>query len=65
MNFRELRKLSGMSVPEFAKYFEITYRTVASWEAGERNCPTHLLKLMEYKLKKEGIIEDKNDGILS
>ena len=24
MNFRELRKLSGMSVPEFAKYFEIT-----------------------------------------
>ena len=61
MNFKELRKLSGMSVPEFAKYFEIAYRTVASWEAGERNCPTHLLKLMEYKLKKEGIIKNDND----
>ena len=65
MNFKELRKLSGMTLAEFAKYFDISYRTVASWESGERNCPTHLLKLMEYKLKKEGIIEDKNDGTLS
>ena len=61
MNFKELRKISGMTLAEFAKYFEISYRTVASWESGERNCPTHLLKLMEYKLKKEGIIKDDND----
>lgn len=59
MNFKELRKLSGMTLTEFAKYFEISYRTVASWESGERNCQTHLLKLMEYKLKKEGIIDNE------
>lgn len=62
MNFKELRKLSGMTLTEFAKYFEISYRTVASWEAGERTCATHLLKLMEYKLKKEGIIDNEKDN---
>ena len=62
MDFKELRKLSGMSVPEFAKYFEIAYRTVASWEARERKCPDHLLKLMEYKLIKEGIIDNEKDN---
>ena len=59
MDYKQLRKLSGMSVPAFAKYFEIKYRTVATWEEGTRNCPEHLLKLMEYKLKKEGIIDNK------
>ena len=62
MNYRELRKLSGMSVPEFAKYFEIKYRTVATWEQGTRKCPEHLLKLMEYKLKKEGIIDNEENN---
>ena len=60
MEFRKLRERSGMSVPAFAKYFEIKYRTVATWEQGTRKCPDHLLKLMEYKLIKEGIINNEN-----
>lgn len=59
MNFKELRKNSGMTLSEFSIYFEIKYRTVATWEQGTRKCPDHLLKLMEYKLKKEGIIDNK------
>jgi DNA-binding transcriptional regulator YiaG len=57
MTFKELREQSGMNLTDFAKYFEINYRTVQRWEYGERKCPEYLLKLMEYKLKNEGLIK--------
>ena len=53
MTFKELREHSGMTRPEFAKEFEIPYRTVQDWELGNRKCPEYLLKLIEYKLKNE------------
>ena len=53
MTFKELRAKSGLSRPEFAKYFGIPYRTVQSWELGERECPYYLLNLIEFKLKAE------------
>lgn len=60
MTLKELRELSGMSRPQFAEYFGIPYRTVQSWEldseSNARKCPDYLLDLMEYKLRKEGII---------
>lgn len=62
MNFKELRKNSGMTLSEFSIYFEIKYRTVATWEQGTRKCPDHLLKLMEYKLKKECIIDNEENN---
>lgn len=55
MNFKDLREQSGMTRPEFAKYFGIPYRTVQSWELGDRQCPEYLLNLMQYKLEKEKI----------
>lgn len=55
MNFKELRKQSGMNLTQFSKYFNIPYRTIQNWERGERQCPEYLLDLMEYKLKHEGI----------
>lgn len=57
MTFKELREASGMSRQQFMDYFGIPYRTVQSWELGDRQCPTYLLELMEYKLKHEGIIK--------
>ena len=60
MKFKELRERSEMSVSTFAKYFNIPYRTVLGWQAETRSCPPYLLELMEYKLKKEGIINEKN-----
>ena len=57
MEFKELRKQSGMTQKEFSEYFGMSKRAVESWECGVRKCPEYLLKLMEYKLIKEGIIE--------
>ena len=57
MTFKELRLLSGMNMTEFGQYFGFPYRTMQHWEAGTRKCPPYLLKLIEYKLRKEGFIE--------
>ena len=54
MTFKELRLASGMDRREYAEYFEIPYRTVQSWELGNRECPEYLIRLMYYKLQKEG-----------
>ena len=56
MTFKELRERSGMTRPQFAEYFGIPYRTIQNWELGIRECPDYLLNLMEYKLRKEGLI---------
>lgn len=57
MTFKELREASGMSRQQFTDYFGIPYRTIQSWELGDRQCPQYLLDLMEYKLKHEGFIK--------
>ncbi len=56
MTFNELRTAAGMSRKAFAEYFEIPARTVDHWDSGDRKCPEYLLKLMQYKLEKEGVI---------
>lgn len=56
MTFKELREAAGMKLPEFYKYFDIPSRTALQWEKEERRCPDYLLKLIEYKLKKENLI---------
>lgn len=53
---KDLREQSGMSRKEFCEYFEIPYRTLQDWELGSRSCPAYLLKLIEYKLIKEGML---------
>ena len=53
LTFKELRKLSGMNMVQFSKYFEIPYRTIQNWDAGVRQCPDYLLKLMQYKIENE------------
>ena len=53
MSFKEVREKSGMNKTEFAKYFEIPYRTVQNWELETRKCPAYLLKLIKYKLERE------------
>lgn len=53
MSFKELRISSGMNKTEFAKYFNVPYRTIQNWDAGVRECPEYLMELMEYKLNNE------------
>lgn len=52
-SFKNLRQSSGMNLKQFSEYFEIPYSTLQKWEGGHNQCPPYLLKLMEYKLKKE------------
>lgn len=53
MNFKDLRKFSGMNKTEFADYFKIPYRTVQNWELGLRPCPEYIVDLIAYKLNNE------------
>ena len=57
MTIKELREATGMTRKEFAEYFEIDWRRIQNWECGIRNCPDELLKLMHYKLEKEGLLK--------
>lgn len=62
MEFKELRQTSGMTIAQFAEYFGIPRRTVEDWNAGKRNCNQYIIDLMQYKLKKEGIIKKEGQG---
>ena len=55
-DIKYIRLASGMKQGEFAKYFGIPLRTLQNWESGVRLPPEYLISLIEYKLKKEGII---------
>ncbi len=56
MNFKELRKQSGMTQKQISDYFGIPKRTIENWDAGVNKCPEYLLDLMKYKLIHEGKI---------
>ena len=66
MEFRELRKATGMSQRKFASYFGIPRRTVENWDSGVNECSPYIINLMHYKLEKENMLieaeEEKNKG---
>jgi DNA-binding transcriptional regulator YiaG len=53
MEFKDLRRESGMTQQQYADYFGIPKRTIENWERGVNKCPQYLLNLMEYKLNNE------------
>ena len=50
---KELREQMGMNRKEFCDYFDIPYRTVQDWEAGKREMPDYVLRLLWYKAEME------------
>lgn len=58
---KELRSAAGMTQKEFAEYFGMSKRNVENWEGGLSNCPPYLLALIEYKLRNEGMLKDRDD----
>ena len=58
MTFKQLRQASGMTITQFSEYFGIPHRTVEDWNAEKRSCSQYLIDLMQYKLKKEGVIDE-------
>ena len=63
MDLREklisLREETGMKRTEFARYFEIPYRTLQDWERGKRRIPAYLYRLMKYKIRVEAFLKEK------
>lgn len=64
MTVKELVRLTGMTQKQYAEYFRIPFRTVQNWITGQEKCKEYWLKLMTYKLQKEGLIdiEDNESG---
>ncbi len=60
---KELREKMGMNRREFCDYYGIPYRTVQDWEAGKRELPDYLLRLIIYRAEMEHAI--KGDSRLS
>ena len=56
MTIKELRTACGMTQKAFAEYFGIPKRNIENWESGRISPPQGLPELIEYKLRKEGLI---------
>ena len=47
---RKLRERTGLNRKEFSLHFRIPLRTMEDWEAGRRNPPEYLPRLLEYQI---------------
>lgn len=57
MNIKDLRAKTGLSQSKFAALVGIPLNTLQNWEQGSRKPPEYVISLIEYKLKKEGLID--------
>lgn len=53
MTIKELRQSTGLSQAAFSERFEIPRRTIEDWEAGRRNPPPYVPRLIEKLIEKE------------
>lgn len=44
---------TGMSLADFAKTYEIPYRTVQEWHAGRRVPPPYVVSLLRFALQRQ------------
>ena len=58
----ELRESTGMNRKEFCEYFNIPYRTVTEWERDNRHAPEYVLRLLEYYIRMEGLMREKEEN---
>lgn len=56
---KEIREALGMNRTEFSRYIDIPLRTLEEWEAGRRQMPDYVLRLIIYYTKMERLIEEK------
>lgn len=53
MDVKGIRKLSGLSQTAFAKRYDIPLRTLQSWEGGEREPASYILKMLERIVRED------------
>ena len=59
LDIRELRRETGMSRQQFCGYFRLPYRTLQSWELGDRETPDYVKRLLAYTIRINKLIEKK------
>lgn len=67
VTIKDLRNETGLSRQEFCDNFDIPYRTLQSWELGDREMPAFAKRLMAYvigmeKMKQESVNKAKQRG---
>lgn len=53
MNTVEIRAILGVSRAEFSRRYEIPIRTLEDWDAGRRQPPEWILKLLERVVRED------------
>ncbi len=56
---RKIREQTGLSRKDFSIHIGIPLRTIEDWEAGRRQPPEYIPRLIEYQLKFEELIAKK------
>lgn len=56
-NIKDLRAATHMTQQMFADYFNIPFRTLQDWEYSPEHCREYTVALLEYKLRKDGVIK--------
>lgn len=54
-----IREMLDMNRTEFSRYMDIPLRTLEEWEAGRRQMPDYVLRLIAYYVKTEQILRKK------
>lgn len=60
---KKTREMLGMNRTEFSVYMEIPLRTLEEWEAGRRQMPGYVLRLIAYYTRMEKLRKDKGIGL--
>ncbi len=55
---KEIRKDLGMNRTEFSRYIGIPLRTLEEWEAGRRQMPDYVLRLLSYYIRMEQFLHE-------
>lgn len=54
-----IREMLNMNRTQFSRYMDIPLRTLEEWEAGRRQMPDYVLRLITYYVKAEQILRKK------
>lgn len=59
IELKKIREELGMNRTEFSRYIDIPLRTLEEWEAGRRQMPDYVLRLITYYTKMERLLAER------
>lgn len=57
-SIQQIRAMTGLNKKDFAKKYNIPYRSIQHWDAGDRECPEYVLQLLERVVKEDFNIKE-------